>query len=224
MGCVSSKTVGERPSAPPRRPRATHRGCLGPDDDRLGDRLVVGAGLPDRRGLGDFGRGDFLLGCRLGRGARLRCGFVPDLLRRRSPRLGGTQRRHLGGELGRGLAPGALARLGRVAGERAAAPALRRRLRRPRRAREPAGELLPLGLRARQLGLELLDLGVLLLERAARTRRSRRGRRVPAEARRPARAPPQRPLLACAPRCASRARGRCWPARAPRLRVRSSPA
>jgi len=31
--------------------------------------------------------------------------------------------------------------------------------------REPAGELLPLGLRARQLGLELLDLGILVLER-----------------------------------------------------------
>ena len=31
--------------------------------------------------------------------------------------------------------------------------------------REAAGELLPLGLRARQLGLEALDLGVLVFER-----------------------------------------------------------
>ena len=58
-----------------------------------------------------------------------------DLLRLRLSGLGLAQRRHLGGELGRRLAPGALAGFGRVAGERAGLRLLlggcRRRAKRP---------------------------------------------------------------------------------------------
>ena len=164
---------------------------------------------------------------------RARCGDGRLVLgggrRERLRLLGLAQRRHLGGELGRRLAPGALAGLRRVAGERARLGRLG-----GAEAREPAGELLPLGLGARQLGLEALDLGVLVLERlpegvalgvrVARRRRSGRGRgsggrparrRTPARSRTPARR--RRPTPAARrrrTRCASRARGRCWPAQA----------
>ena len=155
MGCVSSNTVG----------------------DTAGGRRPLGVARR-RRPLRRLRSAASAAGCRRRRLRRRRPRPLPPRRRPRAPAaerrrrlvpdrpaaapargLGLAQRRHLGGELGRRLAPGALARLGRVAGERAG---LRRCLggRGGRaEAREPAGELLPLGLRARQLGLEAARSG-----------------------------------------------------------------